>query len=191
MPIFEDYHRTVVGFHGTRRETARRIVSGETSFRRSTNDDDWLGHGIYFWEHAPQQAWAWAKQRYARNTQVAVLGAMIRLQSCFDLLEPANIETLVKIKQQMERDRKALDAPELRQNANARKFYDCSVFQHAYTVLEEQGEPVDTARAVYVPTGNAGRLWNRSWISRNAHIQLCVRNPRCILGAWLVPEKSQ
>jgi hypothetical protein len=30
------------------------------------------------------------------------------------------------------------------------------------------------------------RLWTRSGVYRHAHIQLCVRNPDCILGTWLV-----
>jgi hypothetical protein len=50
------YDRTVIAFHGTRRATAARLVAG-ASFGASTNDDDWLGHGIYLWEYAPQQAW--------------------------------------------------------------------------------------------------------------------------------------
>ena len=42
-----DYHRTIVGYHGTRRATAARLVDGEP-FGPSENDDDWLGHGVYF-----------------------------------------------------------------------------------------------------------------------------------------------
>lgn len=42
-----DYDRTLIAFHGTRRTTAERLVAG-TPFGASTNDDDWLGHGVYF-----------------------------------------------------------------------------------------------------------------------------------------------
>lgn len=77
MPVFEDYHRTIIGYHGTKLSTALEIVSRTSSFRPSNNDDDWLGHGIYFWEYAPQRAWEWAAERY--KGEVAVLGAMIRL----------------------------------------------------------------------------------------------------------------
>ena len=52
-----EYDRIVIGYHGTRRETARKIINHETKFKSSSNEYDWLGHGIYFWEHAPQQAW--------------------------------------------------------------------------------------------------------------------------------------
>jgi hypothetical protein len=53
---FDDYHRTIVGYHGTRLSVALEIVSRRRTFKYSRNRDDWLGHGIYFWEHAPQQA---------------------------------------------------------------------------------------------------------------------------------------
>jgi hypothetical protein len=44
---------------------------------------------------------------------------------------------------------------------------------------------IDTARGVYVPSGGDRRVWEGSWISRNTHIQLCVRNSANLLGAWL------
>ncbi len=99
MRHYSDYHRTVVAYHGTRLETARAIVLGEKSFETSRNDDDWLGHGIYFWEYAPQQAFLWARNRQASKKwsgEIAVLGSMIRLGSCFDLLDPENIKDLSK-----------------------------------------------------------------------------------------------
>jgi hypothetical protein len=86
-----DYDRTVVAFHGTRRATTEKLVAG-SSFGKSENDDDWLGHGIYFWEYAPQQAWWWAKRRYGEDS--AVVGALVRLGRCIDLLDPSNAKLL-------------------------------------------------------------------------------------------------
>src|ERR1700730_5185253 len=97
MPRFDDYHRTVVGYHGTRRSNALRIVQDLEGFKRSENTDDWLGHGIYFWEYAPKQAWAWANQRQKNQNwdeEIAVLASMIRLGNCFDLLDPDNLQEL-------------------------------------------------------------------------------------------------
>jgi hypothetical protein len=87
-----DYDRTVVAFHGTSRAAAEKLVAGEP-FGQSENDDDWLGHGIYFWEYAPQQAWAWARLRYGQ-ADAAVVGALIRLGRCIDLLDPSNADLL-------------------------------------------------------------------------------------------------
>ena len=76
MAIFADYHRTVIGYHGTRRGVALEIVQGKRRFTPSRNSDDWLGNGVYFWEYGPQQAWDWAKSRYAGRS-VAVLGDVL------------------------------------------------------------------------------------------------------------------
>ena len=69
-----DYDRTVVAFHGTRRYTAEKLFAG-TPFGLSENDDDWLGHGIYFCEYAPQQAWWWAERLYGKQ-DAAVVGEL-------------------------------------------------------------------------------------------------------------------
>lgn len=58
MARFDDYHRTLVGYHGTSLGTALRIVNRVQGFRWSERDYDWLGAGIYFWEFAPRQALA-------------------------------------------------------------------------------------------------------------------------------------
>ena len=153
MPRYSDYHRTVVGYHGTRVSTALRIVQGIESYNESKNPDDWLGHGIYFWEYAPKQAWAWAEQR--RRTQkwdegVAVLAAMIRLGNCFDLLDPDNLDVLEGLRLDYEQVERGLGQKPLR-NYNKSKYLDCAVFQHAYIGLTDINEPVDTCRAVFVP----------------------------------------
>jgi hypothetical protein len=190
---FLDYNRTVVGFHGTRLSTALEVVQRKQPLAPSTSPDDWLGHGAYFWEHAPRQALGWARRRARRQNWgegVAVLGAMIRLGHCLDLLDPANTEYLAGVYEEYLADMRASGEP-IPRNANHRKFLDCSVFEYAYRfIAEDMGHPVDTVRAVYVPTGRdregrPARVWPRSWVSREAHIQFCVRNPSCILGIWL------
>src|SRR6187401_3362552 len=92
MPRYSDYHRTVVGYHGTKRSIALQIIQGNRGFEPSENDDDWLGHGIYFWEFAPQQAWWWAERRY--GDEAAVVGSLVRLGRCLDLLDPSNAALL-------------------------------------------------------------------------------------------------
>ena len=86
--IYGDYNRTIVGFHGTSRAKSLLLVQRKADFEASHNRDDWLGHGIYFWEHAPRQAYAWAQQRWGDDA--AVVASMIRLGNCFDLLDPPN-----------------------------------------------------------------------------------------------------
>lgn len=55
----EPFARLVVGYHGCTERLARELLLGETpigAWRPSSNDWDWLGYGIYFWEHAPDRA---------------------------------------------------------------------------------------------------------------------------------------
>src|SRR5262249_57298470 len=85
--------------------------------------------------------------------------------------------------------KEAMELAEVPLPKNTRKYrkLDCAVFEYAYKVISEseQGATVDTARGVFVPTGGKRRVWEGSWISRDTHIQLCVRNPASLLGAWL------
>ena len=112
MTRFDDYHRTVVGYHGTGLRAALCIVNRIEGFRWSRRDFDWLGHGIYFWEHAPEQALKFAEIRqrqYQRKKNptpeqarrasepLAVVACMIRLGFCFDLLDPANVDYLSEV----------------------------------------------------------------------------------------------
>lgn len=194
MVRFHDYHRTVIGYHGTRESVAKRLVIGEQPFSKSENDDDWLGHGVYFWEYAPQQAWWWARRRAKRNgwtEPIAVVASMIRLGNCLDLLDPSNVKRLQDLYEEMSADLRdaGVNVPE---NARQYKRLDCAVFEYAYEALLEEGSHIQTARAVYVPTDAKGRAWPHSWINKRAHIQLCVRDPSCILGTWLVkPDEEE
>ncbi|MEZ6088694.1 MAG: hypothetical protein R3C05_11845 [Pirellulaceae bacterium] len=60
-----------------------------TDWRPSSNEYDWLGGGIYFWEFGPERARQWAKE------DGEVIGALIQLGNCFDLTDPG-YESLLK-----------------------------------------------------------------------------------------------
>lgn len=200
MAKFDDYHRTVIGYHGTGLTSALRIVNRIDDFTPSERDYDWLGNGIYFWEYAPKQALAWAKKRqddYAKKAgkteydtlratePLAVVACMIRLGFCLDLTEPDNIRYVREI----HKDYKAateLTGDALPTNKHQYRRLDRAVFEYAYAFIEgTERIKVDTARGVYVPTEGKKRVWPGSWIATDTHIQLCLRNPASILGTWL------
>ncbi|MGK3963931.1 hypothetical protein WMF01_25465 [Sorangium sp. So ce1667] len=186
---FFDYHRTVIGYHGTRRSTAQTLVDG-ASFAASTNDDDWLGHGIYFWEYAPQQAWWWARRRYGDDA--AVVGAMIHLGRCLDLLDPANAGLLRAAHTKL---LAALAAAkeEAPGNANTHKYLDCAVFNYMFASLDAHYR-YESVRAVFVPLQKGGgmpRLWPRSGVFEGGHIQISIREPRNVLAAWSVRKDGR
>src|SRR5690349_15456714 len=88
----------VLGFHGCDRAVAERVISRKASLRPSRNDYDWLGHGIYFWENDPRRAALWAREQSGRarskgrKFEPAVVGAVIDLGRCLDLLNSTSIE---------------------------------------------------------------------------------------------------
>jgi len=201
MARFDDYHRTVIGYHGTGLSTALRIVNRFQTFRASERKYDWLGSGIYFWEYAPSQALDFARIRqrqYLRKKNktkddllrasepLAVVASMIRLGYCLDLTEPENIRYMEAVFRDYS-ESMALTGDALPKNTRKYRKLDRDIFEYTYKQLEsvEPKRIVDTARGIYVPTDGAKRVWPASWISKDTHIQLCVRNPASILGTWL------
>lgn len=185
-----DYNRTVIGYHGTRTRTAKQLIAGGP-FSASTNDDDWLGHGVYFWEYGPQQAWWWAERRYGPDA--AVVGAMIRLGTCLDLLDPSNTHLLRTAHGELEMILQAA-GQSLPNNANTHKYRDCAVFNYLYKKMVKAGFAFESSRAVFVPMRvNKGfvRLWERSGVIEGAHIQLCVRETSNILAVWSVKRDGR
>jgi hypothetical protein len=179
-----DYDRTLVAFHGTTKSAAEKLVAG-MPFGPSQNADDWLGHGIYFWEYAPQQAWWWTDRRYGR-ADAAVVGALVRLGRCIDLLDPSNAGLLAAANTELE-SALAQAGKVLKKNANTHKYRDCAVFNYLCAKLAQSKFQVESTRAVFVPL-EAGkglpRLWDRSGVFRGAHIQISVREPNNILAVW-------
>ena len=75
----------VYGYHGTSKRYAQEIV--DRGFDLSTNDYDWLGTGVYFFQDAPVRALAWASERYPDSP--AVIKSELVLENCIDLLDIA------------------------------------------------------------------------------------------------------
>ena len=191
---FNDYHRTVIGYHATRLSVAKRIINRKEDFEPSRNEGDWLGEGVYFWEYSPAHAMWWAERKLKADhwgEPIAILASVIRLGFCLDLLDRINVEYLIEAKSAYANELRQSGLP-IPENAYSDKRLDCQIFEFAYRLVERSSNrPVDTSRAVYVPTGKAKRVWQRSWISKETHIQLCVRSPSCILGTWLHHRSDQ
>lgn len=188
IPDFSDYHRTVVAFHGTTAEAAERLVNGEP-FSESDRDDEWFGKGVYFWEYAFKQAWWWAKS-YRKFDRPAVIGASIRLGNCLDLLDPTNTAFLREMYGELTAELVGRGLP-VPKNVRRQKWLDCAVMNLVYSECEKQGRPLDAARPVYVNSSKQSRVWDRSSIRVDSHIQLCLRNQRNIVSVWHVREDGR
>ena len=65
-----------------------KALLGDLSLVKSDAPHDWLGRGIYFWEADKDRALEWAnyKKTVGLCDDPFVIGAVLDLGNCFDLL---------------------------------------------------------------------------------------------------------
>jgi len=92
----------VLGFHGCDEKVRDEVVSVEgVVLQNSQNKYDWLGNGVYFWENNYKRALEFATDQMQNPregkpniTNPSVVGAIIDLGYCLDLLDSANFALL-------------------------------------------------------------------------------------------------
>jgi hypothetical protein len=183
----DPFARIIVGYHGCTEAFAKELLLGKkpiSEWRPSTNEWDWLGHGIYFWEHAPQRAWRWAQEHCRKTRQrPAILGGYIQLGRCFDLLDEAITallaETFQRLSQTCAEQGGAL--PQNRGREGKRRELDCLVINKCLRELQEGGSQYDTVRGAFL---EGEPVYPTAGFCHESHIQLAVRNTACILGVF-------
>lgn len=171
---YRSYPLLVFGFHGCRRQVASRVIAGQEELKASRNAYDWLGEGIYFWENAPWRALKWAVDRYG-EADAAVVGAVIQLTSCLNLMDKACNAEL----------RDAYDALNakgvpLPQNSGGAHYLDKMIVQAAADFGKvKRGTDYDAVRGAFIE-GDA--IYPGASVMDDTHIQLCVRNPKAIIA---------
>jgi len=160
---------------------------------QSEKDYDWLGPGAYFWESDPLRALEWAQWKKQRGEyeNPSVIGAVVDLRNCLDLVSREDVELVknaydafVKI-----RRHSGLELPTNRNPDGTEKddlllrFLDCAVLRHLHEMVDEtpDTEPFDTVRGMFV---EGGKAFPGSGIHRRSHVQIAVRNPACIKGLF-------
>jgi hypothetical protein len=86
----------VLGYHGCDEAVARNAVLEGIDILGSDKDYDWLGPGAYFWESDPVRAKEWAEWKVSQGQYkiAAVVGAVIDLLNCLDLVSRDNVGLL-------------------------------------------------------------------------------------------------
>jgi hypothetical protein len=156
----------------------------------STNAYDWLGEGVYFWEHGPQRAYEWAIEQArlggAKVRNPSVLAAKINLGVCLDLLDTANMRLLgwwyARFRCFMRQN--GIGIPKNRDAAGSRRgdkllrFRDCAVIDYTVSRLADTERiRYQTVRGVFLEGGPA---FPGSEIALKSHIQIAVRDRKCI-----------
>jgi len=180
---------SVIGFHSCDREVGLRVLNGEDELLPSKNPWDWLGGGIYFWEQNPLRALEYATECAQRKQfnkipikTPFVLGAIIDLGSCLNLVESSALKVLSSSYRRfkMTWEEKGAVMPV---NKNNNRALDCSVIEYVHrSNLLTNKQPYDTVRCAF-PEG--GEVYPTSNISSRLHIQVCVRNDDCIKGFFI------
>ncbi|HEV7404445.1 MAG TPA: hypothetical protein VGO11_16005 [Chthoniobacteraceae bacterium] len=185
-----DYHRTVVAYHGCDRATLRAVLDGRP-LENSERSYDWLGRGVYFWEHGPRRAFEWAQEKARRGDGVvknpAVLGAYIHLGQCFDLLDTENTALLREAYPKFVafRENNGLAVPQNREvrghesGERTLRYLDCAMINWFVDDMAPLGNAIQTVRGAFT---EGGPCFPGSELMSKTHIQLAVRDHSCIIG---------
>lgn len=170
------FARVVLGYHGCDVDFAESILSGDTNirdWRESRNRYDWLGHGIYFWEYAPERALEWAAGREKRG----VIGAVIQLGVCLDFTDVKFTAALAVVYKDLKRTYQAAKR-ELPTNKRGNRLLDCLVVNE---LVRQTDVGFQTVRSPFLEGRPA---FPHSGIRKQSHIQIAVVDKSCILGVF-------
>ena len=183
------YQRQVIAYHGCDQEIADKVLLGGETLTPSEKDYDWLGRGIYFWEHGPQRALEWAEdhKKQGKIKQPSVLGAVLHLGNCFDLLDTRYTEALQRAwplfveakeaeSERIPNNRDPKNKPPL---DKLLRYRDCAVINWTISEFEKNKVFYDAVRGVFQEDAP---VFEDSGIRLKSHIQIAVRNPACIIG---------
>lgn len=186
--MYQTLPNLVLGFHGCSRETYEKVLYRHEELNSSTNDYDWLGNGIYFWENSYERALEWA-QTHKSDENPSVIGAAIDFGFCLNLSDYGCTQALSKVYEILKLESETARA-KLPQNGGKNdkplRRLDCAVIERFHKMNRDLNrQEYDSVRGIFVE-GEA--IYPGSGILQKTHIQICVRNPNCIKGYFSPKE---
>ena len=189
----------LLGFHGCDKSVRDTILNNpKETLLPSKNSYDWLANGIYFWENNPKRALEYATylhQNPLKNRkkiqQPAVLGAILTLGHCLDLLDSEQLEILKSGYQTLKEISDVSFLNELKNKPIGTESellirnLDCAVIEIVCDVQVKQKRRIrqyDSVRGVFM---EGKELYPNAGFREKNHIQICVRNPNCVKGYFL------
>lgn len=186
----QSHPHQIIGYHSCDKEVGLSILRGEQDLKQSENSWDWLGHGTYFWEDNPIRALEYAKEVAigSQFNQKAiqkpfVLGAIIELGKCLNLLSPESLPILKNAYDILD-GVKHIPSFELLKNDGDNRALDCRVIRLAVQIMKQTkgAKNYDTVRTAFDEGDN---VYPGSTFTTRQHIQVCVINPKVIKGYFL------
>lgn len=189
----------VLGYHGCDRELGEQLLAGKEKLRPSNRPYDWLGHGIYFWENNASRALHFAQEEHDRNPQKIrkpfVVGAIISLGNCFNLLEHEN---LVLLKEAFNYLKMMRETNQMKLEENKRlpgkadvilRNLDRAVVESAHELISlRKRPPFDSVRGMF---SEGDELYPKAGFRDKNHIQLAILNPENIIGYFRVGDMGE
>lgn len=181
----------IIGYHGCSLATAEKVLSGRDGLKKSENDYDWLGPGIYFWVDSPERARAWANQQKKRLKweASAVVGALIHPGLCLNLTDYGVNKSLIEAHKALKElcDQTGTPLPANSSPIDGvflRRPLDCAVIKVLHSIRELNEEPAyDTVYGVFE---EGKELFEGSAFKAKTHVQIAVRNTDSIIGYFRV-----
>lgn len=194
--IYRQSQGLVLGFHGCDQDTAEAVFSGH-QLKPSTNDHDWLGNGVYFWEGDPWRALAWACEAMRKPAMVTrpinqpcVIGAVLDLGRCCNLMEYGTVSELARAYDLVKRAFEAVDleVPENQVGEDlVKRFRDKLVMDAVHALRDSEGLPsYQTIRAAFL---EGKQVYPGAGFRRKTHIQIAILDANCIRGYFRLPGK--
>lgn len=189
----------VFGFHGLDKKIACDILNQKAEFKLSNNDHDWLGYGVYFWENNYERAKQYAiedmKRAKSKIKEPFVLGAILDLGNCLDLLDQKNLYLLKVAYEKLKEDLESQGLPLPKNSPFGKNDFDfkkreldCAVIRYAHELAAEVGVYFDSVRAAFI---EGEEIYENAGFKIQSHIQLAIINPNCIKGIFLPREKVE
>jgi hypothetical protein len=194
--LYELLPGLLLGFHGTDRAIVERVLRGECHLAPSKNAYDWLGNGVYFWEYSPRRALDFAIQasrdgRFSKGriSDPAVIGAVIDPGRCLNLLEASALDQLRQAYDALSANERALTPKNIGGIDKRQRHLDCAVIELLHEIRDESkledGAPLEPYQTVRGAFWEGDELYPDAGFKEKNHVQLVVRDMRCIKGYFL------
>lgn len=181
-----DFQDPITGYHAGSRRILEDIVHRNLKMVWSTEDREWLGHGVYFWAsygHAERWVNIGYQQGWWGSDGPAILAADISLRNCLNLTDTSSTPYMDAAAQQVQAICYSLGVP-VPQNERmidgvpVENKLDCAIINQVHQNQHLKGQPsFDTVIHAF---SSGAQYLPGSTFRKEAHIQLAVRNHSCI-----------
>lgn len=155
-------------------------------YKYSDAEDEYFGHGVYFFENDEDEAYNFAKYvRKIKKEDICIIYALIVTDKIFDLFDNKTINSYFKLVEEIIiKYKDQLEIP------NFKKPFDCKLINY---ICEQEGYLL--VKGPYSPNHRLGKSMYEKGFTRykKTHIQLCVRDVSIIKECevyQLIPEND-